>query len=537
VTFVAVIPLSFLFMFTWPGIGIGLNWFGVNTGKLPHGVDSLIFEMIERSLVPLGLHHVFYAPLWWTSAGGSISSAVDAAMADSNFAGHYANHDALVQALEKAMDKTDEWKIFYGAQGDQTMMYQIIAHPDWLNFKDMEELGFNLGRFQSGKFAFMMFGLPMASLAMFLNVPKKNRKEVFGIYFSAAFTCFLTGITEPLEYTFLFVAPWLFYGVHMPLAALSFFLTGFMSCHVAMTVSGGFIDYIVFGLIPITKAKTNPLHILWIGAIMAVCYFTFFYFAIYFYNKNAAKKNKEAISLPGMRGESEAHLFTKTDFKQKAAGGNEDQLDPLASVKDAWYEEILKSEDPKNIKAAKIINYLGGPSNIVDVDACASRLRVTVNDDSKVNLEKIKALGGTTGGLVKNNNVQIVYGGEQEAIKPRMKTILENIPKQTAKAAETNQPVWLAKVIKTGDKKMIKAAYIIEYLGGPENIVDVDACASRLRVTVKDDSKVNLEKIKSLGGTTGGLIRNNNVQVVYGGEQEAIKPRMIAILEEIKIKK
>jgi len=95
----------------------------------------------------------------------------------------------------------------------------------------------------------------------------------------------------------------------------------------------------------------------------------------------------------------------------------------------------------------------------------------------------------------------------------------------------------LAKVIKTGDKKMIKAAYIIEYLGGPENIVDVDACASRLRVTVKDDKKVNLEKIKSLGGTTGGLIRNNNVQVVYGGEQEAIKPRMIAILEEIKIKK
>jgi len=535
VTFVAVIPLSFLFMFTWPGIGIGLNWFGVNTGKLPHGVDSLIFEMIERSLVPLGLHHVFYAPLWWTSAGGSISSAVDKALNDSSF---LASHPGFEKTIADAkLNSAEEWKIFYGAQGDQTMMYQIIAHPDWLNFKDMEDLGFNLGRFQSGKFAFMMFGLPMASLAMFLNVPKKNRKEVFGIYFSAAFTCFLTGITEPLEYTFLFVAPWLFYGVHMPLAALSFFLTGFMSCHVAMTVSGGFIDYIVFGLIPITKAKTNPLHILWIGAIMAACYFTFFYFAIYFFNKNAAKKNKEAISLPGMRGESEAHLFTKTDFKQKAAGGNEDQLDPLASVKDAWYEEVLKSEDPKNIKAAKIINYLGGPSNIVDVDACASRLRVTVNDDSKVDLEKIKALGGTTGGLVKNNNVQIVYGGEQEAIKPRMKTILENVSKQEAKAPKSNEPAWLAKVIKTGDKKMIKAAYIIEYLGGPENIVDVDACASRLRVTVKDDKKVNMEKIKSLGGTTGGLIRNNNVQVVYGGEQEAIKPRMIAILEEIKIKK
>jgi len=425
ITFIAVLPLSFIFMFTWPGIGVGLEWFGTNTGKLPTGVDSLIYEIIERSLIPFGLHHVFYAPLWWTSAGGSIANAVERAIADPDFTGSaFANHDQMVEFFQSQI--SEQWKTFFAAQGDQTMMYQIIAHPDWLNFRDMQNLGFNLGRFQSGKFAFMMFGLPMAGLAMILNVPKQNRKQVMGIYFSAAFTSFLTGITEPIEYTFLFIAPWLFYGIHIPLATLSFFLTSFMNTHVSMTVSGGALDYIVFGLIPMTKAQTNPLHVLWIGALMMLLYFNSFYFAIYFFNKVKLNKNQQVLGLPGMQVDQEVKLFTKADYKTKQKNIITN-LSTLNLTKETWFDEVINSKNEKLIKAAKIIQFLGGPENITDVDACASRLRVTVLDNQKVDLDKIKALGGSTGGIVKGQNIQIVYGGEQEALKPRINEILQTI--------------------------------------------------------------------------------------------------------------
>jgi len=428
ITFIVVLPLSFIFMFTWPGIGVGLEWFGTNTGKLPTGVDSLIYEVIERSLIPFGLHHVFYAPLWWTSAGGSVAGAIEKAMADPNFVGSgFSSHQEMVAFFQTQIsDQSDQWKVFFAAQGDQTMMYQIIAHPDWLNFKDMQDLGFNLGRFQSGKFAFMMFGLPMAGLAMILNVPKQNRKQVMGIYFSAAFTSFLTGITEPIEYTFLFIAPWLFYGIHMPLATLSFFLTSFMNSHVSMTVSGGVIDYIVFGLIPMVSAQTNPLHILWIGALMMLLYFNSFYFAIFFFNKAKLKKNQQVLGLPGMQIEKEVKLYTKADYKTKQKD-LKTNFTTLNLTKESWFDEVLNSKNEKLIKAARIIQFLGGPENITDVDACASRLRITVIDSQKVDIDKIKALGGSTGGIIKGQNIQIVYGGEQEALKPRINEILQTI--------------------------------------------------------------------------------------------------------------
>ncbi|AKU80031.1 PTS transporter subunit EIIC [Spiroplasma turonicum] len=408
ITFFAVIPLSFIFIFIWPAVGKGLEWFGTNSGKLPIGADSLIYEVIERSLIPFGLHHVFYAPLWWSSAGGSIIDTLEKAYENgqTTIGSNGANIEDVIRYLKGLEDKSQ-------LIGDQYMMYWVLGAKNklsalggiyenstepLLNFDDLAQMGLNLGRFQSGKFGFMLFGLPAAGIAMWLNVPKENRKSVMGIYFSAAFTSFLTGITEPIEFTFLFLAPWLFYGVHMPLAAIAFMLAGFAKVHVSMTVSGGMIDYIVFGLIPF-YLKTNAHWAIVIGLGMAPIYFFAFYFAV--------KYGK--VQVPGRAGE--VKLFTKSDFKSKKENKDQDGGNKQAAV----------------IKATKIIEYLGGESNIKSVDSCASRLRVTVIDASIVDKQGIMSLGGATGIIAKGTNVQVVYGGEQEVIKPHMKELLTKL--------------------------------------------------------------------------------------------------------------
>ncbi|AOG60720.1 PTS system, glucose-specific IIBC component [Spiroplasma helicoides] len=410
ITFFAVIPLSFVFMFVWPAIGKGLEWFGTNSGKLPVGLDSLIYEVIERSLVPFGLHHVFYAPLWWSSAGGSILGTMeDWAKSSDNPAGW--NYELSSGAtLQQAYDflSGDQLKDKSQLIGDQYMMYWILGANNsvsklagfadktdpLLTFTDLEKMGLNLGRFQSGKFGFMLFALPAGAVAMWLNVPREHRKSVMGIYFSAAFTCFLTGITEPIEFTFLFLAPWLFYGVHMPLASISFMLAGFAKVHVSMTVSGGMIDYIVFGLIP-WNLGTNAWRVILIAIGMAPLYFFAFYFSVKYAN----------VQVPGRAGE--VKLFTKADVKAKKS------------------EKVVGANQEAAIeKARKIIEFLGGEGNIKSVDSCASRLRLTVNDASIVNKDGIMGLGGASGIIAKGTSVQVVYGGEQEVIKPHMKDIL-----------------------------------------------------------------------------------------------------------------
>ncbi len=428
--FLAVIPLAFIFMIIWPLIGTGLAWFGNNSGKLPVGLDSLIFEIFERSLVPFGLHHVFYSPLWWTQAGGSMADLIAnvlkdplsymAFLKDLQAAGYIdASVDVAKISAADAIVAVNSWVSSLNAStisavGDQTIMYKIIADPK-ITFTMVEHMGLNLGRFQSGKFPFMMFGLPAAAAAMWFSVPKQNRKQVMGIYFSAALTCFLTGITEPIEFTFLFVAPWLFYGVHMPLCAISFMLMWLLHVHTSMMVSGGFIDFIVFGIIPFVGGKgTNFYWILVVGIPYIAIYFAAFYFCI--------KYGK--VGIPGRDGS--AKLYTKADFKAKQ-GGSEASAVPA------------KGDAAKREKARKIIEFLGGPNNITAVDSYASRLRVTVVDSSVVDQNVIKSLGGSTGMIVRGKSVQIVYGGEQEVIKPYMRELLAAMRKEQAAAIPNGQ--------------------------------------------------------------------------------------------------
>ncbi len=416
IVFMAVIPLAFIFMIIWPLIGTGLAWFGNKSGKLPAGLDSLIFEIFERSLVPFGLHHVFYSPLWWTQAGGSMADLINDVsksplsymdfLKDLQGAGYIdASIDLSTITVGSAQAEINSWVSKLNAStisavGDQTIMYKVISDQK-ITFTMVQHMGLNLGRFQTGKFPFMIFGLPAAAAGMYFSVPKENRKQVMGIYFSSAFTCFLTGITEPIEFTFLFVAPWLFYGIHMPLCAISFMLMGLLYVHTSMTVSGGFIDFIVFGIIPFVSGKgTNFYWIIAVGIPYIGIYFAAFYFAI--------KYGK--VQIHGRDGITK--LYTKADFKAKK------------STNEKTSSATSNSDAVKREKARKIIEFLGGADNIEAVDSCASRLRITVVDSKIINQNGIKGLGGSTGMLIRGKLVQIIYGGEQEVIKMYMRELL-----------------------------------------------------------------------------------------------------------------
>ncbi len=405
VMFFAVIPLSLLFILIWPPIGNALSWFGENTGKIPYGFDSFIFELIERSLVPFGLHHVFYAPLWWTSAGGGPLSSVFSQYSTSALAAAGITLSDLLPAT-------------LSASGDQYMLYAILGDPN-ISFHSLHLLSQelttsgghinidNLGRFQSGKFPFMMFGLPAAALAMWASVPKENRAATLGIYFSAGITSFLTGITEPIEYTFLFVAPWLFYGIHVPLAAISFWAMGFLKVHVGQTVSGGAIDLTIFGIVPYNEG-TRFEWILIVGPLFAPVYFFIFYSLIV----------SKDVKIPGRDGATqETSLYTKANYKAKKTKSS--------------------AEEAKIAKAQIIYDALGGMSNITTVDACASRLRVNVKDLTIVKRDVIKNQGATAV-LNQGKQIQAIFGGEADVIKSYIKDIIKKEKRNQVSTADAN---------------------------------------------------------------------------------------------------
>ena len=375
-TFFAIMPLAFLFILIWPAIGQAFNFFGEKSGDLPVGLDSLFFGLIERSLIPFGLHHVFYAPLWWSGAGGSLSdflSPVD---------------------VEKLTTLT--------AEGDQTGFISVLADGK-LKIQDVWDAGLHLGRFQTGKFPFMIFGLPAAAAAMFFTVPKENRKTALGVYASAGFTSFLTGITEPIEFTFLFIAPWLYYGIHVPLAGISFMLMNVLSVKIGMTFSGGFFDWIIYGIVPsFSGHKTNWWIVPIVGVVYAVIYFVLFYFLIKRFN----------VKVPGRENinNGDIRLYTKKDYRKSKIEQD------LTGVEN---NNIAKNEKPYAILQA-----LGGVENVIAVDACASRLRVSVNDSQLVQVDVLKSLGASGVMIRGANSVHVVFGGQSDVYKTEIKNIL-----------------------------------------------------------------------------------------------------------------
>ncbi|TLG77054.1 PTS transporter subunit EIIC [Culicoidibacter larvae] len=334
VTAVTMIFIGILLYFVWPFVQNGIS-------ILAYGINSLgyfgtfLYGLIERSLIPFGLHHVFYTPFWQTSLGGTLE--VGGKM----------------------------------IQGAQNIVFAQLADPNTAIIDPM------YARFMAGKFPFMMFGLPAAALAMYHTAKTNKRKGIAGILFAAALTSFLTGITEPIEFTFLFVAPVL-YAIHAVLAGLSFMLMHIFQVGVGQTFSGGFIDYVLFGLLQFSRS--NPLPILFVGAVYSVIYYFVFKFIILKFN----------LQTPGREADDEeSKLYTRADYNEKQAGGS---------------------------RAEQIIAGLGGAANIVNVDACATRLRLSVHDEQLVDETALKATGAA-GVLKTKGAVQVVYGPQVSVIQ------------------------------------------------------------------------------------------------------------------------
>ncbi|MBO5059860.1 MAG: PTS transporter subunit EIIC [Clostridia bacterium] len=337
--------VGIIMYYLWPIIQSGIYALG-NLVTSAGYFGTLIYGYIERALIPFGLHHVFYLPFWQTGLGGT--------------------------------------KIIDGATitGAQNIFFAELASPSTTRFS------VDAARFMTGKFPFMMFGLPGAALAMYQCAKPEKRKVVGSLLFSAALTSFLTGITEPLEFTFLFVAPVLYYGIHCVLAGLSFMLMHILGVAIGMTFSGGFIDFLLFGIMQ-GQAKTHWLYAIPVGVIYFFIYYFLFKFVIRKFN----------LKTPGREDEGEeTKLYTKKDYKEKQAGGD--------------YE-----------RAKMILDGLGGKDNIADLDCCATRLRVTVKDSSKVTDATLKR-SGASGVIKKGNGVQVIYGPKVTVIKSQIEDIL-----------------------------------------------------------------------------------------------------------------
>lgn len=341
-----------LMFFVWP---IVQGWIA-SLGSLVYRTGyagTLIYGIIERALIPFGLHHVFYMPFWQTELGGSL--VIDGVL----------------------------------VQGAQNIFFAELAS------KSTTQFSVAATRFMSGKFPFMIFGLPAAAYAMYRAARPEKRKMVGGLLLSASLTAMLTGITEPIEFTFLFVAP-LMYIVHCVYAGISYMLMHILNVGVGMTFSGGLIDLTLFGILQ-GNEKTNWIRIVLVGLVYAVVYYFTFYFLIRKFN----------YKTPGREADDEeTKLYTRRDLnerRQKMVGG--DKMD---------FDEV----------SARILKGLGGKANISDIDCCATRLRVTVKSSDRVDEGMLRA-SGASGVIRKGNGVQIIYGPRVSVVKSQLEDFME----------------------------------------------------------------------------------------------------------------
>ena len=407
-----MIPTAFAFLLLWPYVGFVFNWIGRNSGKVGFGIDSFIFGFIERSLVPFGLHHVFYSPLWYTAAGADVAALVN----DFIKAGNTINHDDLTQlsnVLKGELNLVDGvWQI-NGALvlGDSTTSLALLGYnKNDITFTTKEgkeyskpllmfiqdELGLKIGRFLQGKFSFMQWGLPAAGAAMVMAAPKENRRVATGVVFPAALTCFVTGVTEPIEFTFLFLAPLMFFGFHAFMCALSFMLANIMNVHIAQSFSGGFLDLVLYGMVPVLKG-TN----FWWVIVVGLAYAPIYYFVFFFWIKKAD------LATPGRGGN--VKLFTKKDY--------------LASKDAAAGADAESGADPQTMA---VIEAFGGADNIVTTANCASRLRFDVKDANLVDVDKMKAHGAFGVQKTSATHVQVIFGPVSETLKTKIDKALKN---------------------------------------------------------------------------------------------------------------
>lgn len=347
---VVFLIVGILMYFIWPYIQKFISLLGnlvQNTGY----IGTLIYGIIERALIPFGLHHVFYMPFWQTNVGGSMEVA-----------GQMVN-------------------------GAQNIFFAQLADPNTTRFS------VEATRFMAGKFPFMMFGLPGAALAIYQCARSEKKKAVGGLVLSTALTAFITGITEPIEFTFLFVAP-LLYAVHCVLAGISFMLMHIFNVGVGMTFSGGLTDMALFGILQ-GNAKTNWIYIVFVGIVYFFVYWGLFSFFIKRFN----------LKTPGREADNEeTKMYTRADVNAKKSKKDNKNIDMISAL-------ILKG--------------LGGKDNISDLDCCATRLRITVKNGADVSEPLLKE-SSAAGVIKKGNGVQVIYGPRVTVIKSNLEDFIES---------------------------------------------------------------------------------------------------------------
>ena len=354
VSSIVYLVVGIAMFYIWPVVQNGIAALGALV--LASGyAGTFIYGLLERALIPFGLHHVFYMPFWQTAVGGT--------------------------AIIDGVTVTGAQNIFFAELASKsTTVFSVSAT-----------------RFMAGKFPFMMFGLPGAALAMYQCAKPEKKKAAGGLLLSAALTAFLTGITEPLEFTFIFVALPM-YAVHCVLAGLSFMLMHILNVSVGMTFSGGLIDLVLFGVMQ-GNAKTHWVWVVVVGAVYFVLYYIIFRFMI----------SKFDYKTPGRDDAEEVKLYTRADV----------------NARNATSGSVPAGNDPVS---AMIVEGLGGAANLADVDCCATSLRCTVNDSTLVKQDVLKA-SGASGVICKGNGVQVVYGPKVAVIKAKLEDYLESAPK------------------------------------------------------------------------------------------------------------
>ena len=358
--------------FVWPMVQNGIYALGglvTGTGYL----GTLIFGIIKRALIPFGLHHVFYLPFWQTGVGGSMEVA-----------------GKMIE-------------------GGQNIFFAQLADPSTVHFSA------DACRYFSGEFIFMIFGLPGAALAMYQTAKPEKKKQAGGLLLSAALACMATGITEPLEFSFLFVAPMLF-AVQVILAGAAYMIAHILNIAVGLTFSGGLLDLFLFGILQ-GNAKTSWLRIIPVGIIYFLLYYGIFKFLIL----------KFDLKTPGREDEdTETRLYTKADYNAAKESG----------VKGAEVSALITAG-------------LGGKANIEDVDCCATRLRCTIKDPEKVQ-EALLKQSGSRGVILKGKGIQVIYGPQVAVLKTNLEAFL-----QTSAADQVSSQVSSGEEIKSPMNGMV----------------------------------------------------------------------------------
>lgn len=366
---VTYVGIGILMYFIWPAVQNGIFALGgLVTGTGYFG--TLIFGIIKRALIPFGLHHVFYMPFWQTAVGGTM-------MVDGNL-----------------------------IQGGQNIFFAQLASSDVTHFSA------DATRYFSGEFIFMIFGLPGAALAMYRCAKPEKKKAAGGLLLSAALACMFTGITEPIEFSFLFVAPMLF-AVQVILAGSAYMVAHILNIAVGLTFSGGLLDLVIFGVLQ-GNAKTSWLRIIPAGIVYFLLYYVLFSFLI----------KKFDLKTPGREDDDEeTKLYTKADVNARRTEAKEG-------------ESGSQAENSKDSRSAAIVMGMGGRNNITSVDCCATRLRCSIADSSLVD-EKLLKSTGAVGVIVKGQGIQIIYGPQVTVIKSELEAYLaEEHEEDTAEATD-----------------------------------------------------------------------------------------------------